>query len=116
VCSVCGNGRCETDREDGFETCSNCAVDCGECEEANCRQVLFCAFGCFDFAGPTPDISFTCVSNCVAQGCADVQFFVDEAINCAIAEFITCGDLACVQRECAEEFQACLRARCTDMN
>lgn len=111
VCSVCGNGVCEADE---FETCVNCAADCGACPGVTCIEVVTCTFGCIDFGGGgIPDFSFTCITDCVARACADVRFFVDEVVNCAIGQLVTCGDLSCIQRECREEIAACIGApRC----
>jgi hypothetical protein len=53
------------------------------------------------------------VSNCVALGCADVQFFVDQVLTCAIGALPVCGgDFGCIQQECDAEFAACLGATC----
>jgi len=56
----------------------------------------------------------TCVSNCVAQGCADVQFFVDQVLNCAIFALPSCGgDIqGCLFEQCSSEIAACLGATC----
>jgi hypothetical protein len=83
VCSVCGNGVCEADE---FETCSNCNADCGECDTIGCFEIVTCAIGgCIDLGGGfPPDLSLTCFANCVAQGCADVQFFVDQRATTSV--------------------------------
>jgi hypothetical protein len=110
---VCGNGECEQ-----YETCSNCNADCGLCEPTGCFEIVLCAIGqCIDISGGfPPDFSLTCVANCVAQGCSDVQFFVDQFINCAIGALPNCGGggdvFMCLQGECSSEFNACLNAEC----
>ncbi len=110
---MCGNGMCEGDE---FETCVNCPADCGMCRGVTCIEVATCIFGCVDFGGGgggPPDFSFSCVADCSARACADVRFFVDEVINCAIREIFTCGDISCVMDNCSEAIGACLSApRC----
>jgi hypothetical protein len=71
--------------------------------------VLTCTIGCL-----RPTVSLVCVANCAAQGCADVQFFVDQAVTCLIQNIDQCsGDImSCFQRVCRSEFRACLAARC----
>jgi hypothetical protein len=60
-----------------------------------------------------PGFSVSCVANCVAQGCSDVQFFVDQVLDCAAANLVTCGaDFGCIQSACGNEFAACLGATC----
>jgi hypothetical protein len=49
----------------------------------------------------------------VAQGCADVQFFVDQVLACAVQALDTCGgDQECILDECDAEIAACLGANC----
>ena len=44
--------------------------------------------------------SLTCTANCIALGCANVQFFVDQVVNCAIANIAMCGgDMGCMGLE-----------------
>ena len=109
---MCGNGVCEDQQ---YETCTNCAADCGTCETIGCFQIVTCALGnCIDLGGGfPPQFSLTCVANCVAQGCPDVQFFVDQFISCAIGALPQCGgDFMCLQDQCSSEFSACLAATC----
>jgi len=40
---------------------------------------------------------------------------IDQFVNCAITEFIGCGSIECIMRECSEEVAACLRTRCPPM-
>ncbi len=47
------------------------------------------------------------------MACADVRFFVDQVVNCAVEQIFTCGDLSCVMRECRTQISACISApRC----
>jgi hypothetical protein len=108
VCSVCPNGKCED-----YETCSICPEDCGACEPIGCLEIVLCAFQCIDTSADPPQFSIACVANCVALGCADVQFFVDQVLTCAVSVLPTCGgDFDCIQAECGEEFAACIGATC----
>lgn len=114
MCSVCGNGKCE---ESEFETCTNCPKDCGECTLKNCFQIVTCALGCVQLDKDPPEFSVSCVANCVAQGCPDVQFFVDQALTCAflnLDEIANCNGsiLECAQQSCGPEMNACLGATC----
>ncbi len=60
-----------------------------------------------------PSFSVTCVANKVALGCADVQFFIDQVLNCAVGALATCGgDPGCIQDECDSELAACIGATC----
>ncbi len=111
---MCGNGKCEATE---FETCSNCAQDCGECELLNCFQIVTCALGCVELNQNPPKFSVSCVANCVSKGCADVQFFVDEALNCAflhIDDLSGCSGnpISCLEKSCGPELSACLGASC----
>ena len=113
VCSVCGNNKCEPP----YETCTNCAGDCGSCTVKGCIEVVGCAFTCIDLDGFPPQFSTTCVANCVSQGCANVQFFVDQVLTCAvqalISECLGGGDtLQCIQEACSPEIAACIGATC----
>ena len=109
--AFCGNGVCEASE---FETCTNCPGDCGNCPGVTCIEVATCIFGCFDFDGSIPpEFSFSCITTCSAQACADVQFFVDQVIDCAVNQLFTCGDFSCVMDNCRSEIAACLGApRC----
>jgi hypothetical protein len=59
-------------------------------------------------------VSLSCLGNCVADGCPDTQFFLDQAVNCAIqAAFGTCGgDFQCITQQCGTEIAACLGSTC----
>ncbi|CAN5732055.1 hypothetical protein BH09MYX1_BH09MYX1_63790 [soil metagenome] len=109
VCSVCGNAKCEQ-----FETCANCNQDCGQCTTLSCFQALTCAFKCVQLGSNPPNVSISCVANCLSLGCPDTQFFFDQAFNCAIQKgFGTCGgDFNCIQKECGPEIAACLGSTC----
>jgi hypothetical protein len=79
----------------------------------SCLEVITCAFACIDLMQMPPKFSLTCVSNCVAQGCADVQFFVDQVLDCAILALPACGgDPTCIQKACDTEIAACIGAKC----
>ena len=116
VCSVCGNMKCEAP----YETCSNCAGDCGACNTTGCLQTVTCAFGCINMNGGNgvPQFSATCLANCIADGCPNVQFFVDQVLNCAVGAFPMCkgqgqGQIfSCVQNLCGTAFAACFGATC----
>ncbi|NUQ76022.1 MAG: hypothetical protein HUU21_20980, partial [Polyangiaceae bacterium] len=108
VCSVCPNGKCED-----YETCAICPADCGQCQPIGCLEIVFCALQCIDLEQEPPQFSIACVANCVALGCADVQFFVDQVLTCAVTVIPECGgDAGCIQKECDEEFAACIGATC----
>lgn len=108
VCSVCGNGKCEQ-----YESCSNCQADCGECQTLGCQQVFTCALKCVDLKKKPPDFSVSCVANCLSLGCADTQFFFDQAFKCAIFALPQCGgDFGCLQKQCDAEIAACFGATC----
>jgi hypothetical protein len=105
---VCPNGVCED-----FETCGICPQDCGQCQPITCFEIVTCAFQCIDLEQDPPAFSITCVANCVSQGCADVQFFVDQVLTCAVSALPNCGgDFGCIQSECDAEIAACLGAQC----
>ncbi|MEM7449283.1 MAG: hypothetical protein AAF355_13695 [Myxococcota bacterium] len=106
VCDFCGNGVCETE---DFETCSTCSEDCGVCPVRTCFEVFNCSLGCIDF--DTGLFSFSCLSAC-NSGCADAEFFLDQAIQCAINVFFNGGDLTDLGIECASELAACFGATC----
>ncbi len=75
--------------------------------------MVTCTFGCIELMSTPPMVSFTCIADCVAQACADVRFFVDQVVNCAISQIGTCSDFDCIMRECGTEIAACLTApRC----
>jgi len=82
------------------------------CTTLTCLEIVTCAFGCFDLSSSPPDISLTCVGECTARGCADVRFFVDQLVNCAIRHVFSGGDIGGVRTACRDEFAACLMARC----
>ena len=109
---MCGNKVCEGP----YETCANCNQDCGSCEVIGCLEVVNCALGCLDLGSLPPKFSLSCIANCTAQGCADVQYFVDEFINCAIANIGNClgdgGGIGCIQKACDAELAACIGAKC----
>ncbi len=110
VCSFCGNNKCEP-----FETCSNCPKDCGACTTKSCFQAFTCSIGCIKLNSNPPQVSISCVANCLAQGCADTQFFFDQAFNCAVFKGIAqCKgpDINCLQKVCGPEIAACLGATC----
>lgn len=109
VCSVCGNNKCEN-----FETCANCPGDCGQCNNLNCFAELTCAFKCINLQMNPPSFSVSCVATCVAMGCADAQFFFDQAFNCAVIKGLPkCGgNINCIMQVCGPEIAACLGSTC----
>ena len=113
VCSVCGNGVCE---EDDFESCVNCPADCGQCAVTSCREIVGCVFTCFDLRSRPPMISLACIGECTARGCADVQFFVDQVVSCAIGSIggggPPVGGFQGIFAACSEELEACYRVSC----
>jgi hypothetical protein len=47
-------------------------------------------------------------------GVVDVQFFVDQVLNCAVANLPQCGgDPGCLQKACDSEIAACIGATCS---
>jgi hypothetical protein len=77
------------------------------CTTLGCIEIAMCAFGCFE-----PTVSLTCIGECSARGCADVRFFVDQLVNCALGVIFSGGDPDEIMTECRSEFIACLSARC----
>jgi hypothetical protein len=113
VCSVCGNGKCEAP----YETCTNCPQDCGMCPVLSCFKAFTCAIGCIDLMMTPPSVSVSCLANCVAEGCADTQFFFDQAFNCVIDAALfgdggSCHDIMCLESQCGPQIAACLGAVC----
>ncbi len=109
VCAVCGNNKCEK-----YETCANCPDDCGQCTTNSCFQAFTCSIKCIDTKTKPPNVSLSCLANCVALGCPNTQFFLDQAVNCAIgAAFGQCGgDFNCISKACGTEIAACLGSTC----
>lgn len=110
VCAVCGNGKCEGP----YETCINCAADCGTCDTIGCFSMLTCALKCIDTSTRPPNVSVTCVADCVARGCPSAQFFFDQAFNCFLQNVSTCGglDLTCLEKQCDPQVAACIGSKC----
>jgi hypothetical protein len=56
----------------------------------------------------------------VSKGCADVQFFFDQAFTCAIKNIDKCGGTSggggglfgCIRKVCEAEIAACIGATC----
>ncbi len=86
----------------------------------SCFMIVTCALGCVELQQDPPQFSVTCVANCVSKGCADVQFFVDQTLNCAYQHIDQIADCAtgpgsiikCAEQYCGPEVQACLSASC----
>jgi hypothetical protein len=84
----------------------------------NCFEIVTCALGCVQLDQDPPEFSVTCVANCVSKGCADVQFFVDQALTCAFLNLDDLTDcnannpLTCLTGACGPELDACLAATC----
>jgi hypothetical protein len=115
VCSVCGNGKCEAP----YETCTNCPADCGACTVKTCFESFTCVIGCIGFGmGGPPMVNLACIANCVADGCADTQYFLNQAVNCALDSIIGGGDAgscmspSCIETVCGPQIAACLGATC----
>jgi len=111
LCSVCGNNKCEPP----YETCTNCPQDCGQCQTVNtCFETLTCALKCVDIQANPPTFSLSCVANCLAEGCANAQYFADQAVDCAVTAAIGgCGgDFNCIQKQCSSQIAACLGSSC----
>ena len=113
LCSFCGNGKCEQ-----YETCTNCNADCGQCVVKSCFASFGCALKCIKFDQDPPDFSLSCVANCLAEGCADTQYFFDQAFRCAVLEGVEkCrGDVGCIMKVCDSEIAACIGSQCAKMN
>ncbi len=109
VCAVCGNGKCEAP----YETCTNCHEDCGDCKTIGCLEMLTCALGCVDFSMRPPNISVTCIADCVSRGCPTAQFFFNQAFNCFIQNFSQCGpSINCLMMACQTQTAECIAYRC----
>jgi len=103
--------RCES--AGGFEDCINCPQDCGMCALKSCGESLSCVFGCVDFSGGgggPPSFDFSCIVGCFAQTCADSRSFLNNVVNCAVANVGSCGGggLSCIMGACSTEITACL--------
>jgi hypothetical protein len=59
-----------------------------------------------------PEFSASCLANCMARACADVQFLVDQFLDCAIWVFIEGGGLEEAFAVCDAEWAACTGATC----
>jgi hypothetical protein len=64
--------------------------------------------------GGIPNVSVTCIADCVSRGCPSAQFFFDQAFNCFLANFQSCGgpSLNCLMQKCGPEVAACIGSRC----
>ena len=111
-CDFCGDGKCEAP----FETCTNCPADCGACPVKTCFESLTCAIACIDLKGNPPTVSISCVANCLAEGCAQAQYFANQAFNCILDAALFgdggCRSLTCLQAQCSNEIAACLGSSC----
>jgi hypothetical protein len=73
-----------------------------------------CAFQCFQGGM----ISASCVADCVAQGCAKAQYFVDQVLNCAFMYLPQCfgmgmqGIVGCIMNKCGTQIAACIGSTC----
>jgi len=113
VCDVCGNGVCQMP----FETCTNCPADCGSCTTVkNCFEAFTCAIACIDLMGNPPSFSLSCVSNCIAEACANGQFFANQAVDCIIDAAVFgdagCHDIMCLESACNTQITACIASSC----
>ena len=115
LCDVCGNGVCQMG-----ETCTNCPQDCGQCSmmPTTCLEAVTCAFACFDFTSKPPMIDFSCAANCVAEACANGQYFADQVVDCAIDSLGMCigmgggGITGCLMSQCSSQIAACIGSHC----
>jgi len=106
-CAVCGNGKCESP----YETCTNCPQDCGQCTLNNCEQILTCSLGCL--SGGIQNLMISCIANCDADSCPAAQMFANDAFDCIIQNFGTCGmSFSCLAGKCPGQFAACLGETC----
>ncbi|HEY8042096.1 MAG TPA: hypothetical protein VIF15_19970 [Polyangiaceae bacterium] len=110
VCAVCGNGKCEPP----YETCTNCHEDCGDCQTIGCLEMLTCAFKCIDTSTNPPNVSVTCVADCVSRGCPSAQFFFDQAFNCFLQNLNKCQpvSITCLEKQCDAQVAACIGGKC----
>jgi hypothetical protein len=104
VCAVCGNGVCEKP----YETCVNCPADCGACTPISCLEELGCAEKCL------MPLNVTCVADCVAEGCAQAGYLVNQVIDCFIMNAGACGGLniSCLTQKCQSSIAACIGNHC----
>ena len=115
LCSVCGDGKCQTG-----ETCVNCEVDCGPCPtNETCLEVITCVLGNIGLGGGgLPSFNLVAISDCIAEGCANAQFFANQVVTCAEDNAIACigggggGILDCLMTKCSSQFAACLGSDC----
>ena len=83
------------------------------CKTLGCMEMLTCALGCVDFSMRPPNISVTCIADCVAMGCPSAQFFFNQAFNCFIQNFGKCGPkFGCLSMQCGPELAACIGSKC----
>jgi hypothetical protein len=78
-------------------------------------EVVMCIIPkCLQLNQSPPGFSAVCMANCIAQGCSDVQYFVDKVLQCALLKAIpSCGpSLSCIESKCSSEIKACLNAKC----
>jgi hypothetical protein len=110
VCSVCGNNKCEGP----YETCFNCEQDCGTCPVKNCFQEITCAISCVQ--GGITNLNSTCIVGCLADGCPNAQYFVNQALGCIIGAALggQCMglDINCLMMACGSQISACIGSHC----
>ena len=56
------------------------------------------------------------MANCVSQGCANAQFFVNQVLDCAVGAIPQCigkgGIVQCLMKQCGTQLAACLGSSC----
>jgi hypothetical protein len=76
--------------------------------------MLTCAIPCIDLSTQPPNVSVTCVADCVSRGCPSAQFFFDQAFNCFLTHVTACGGLnvSCLQKQCSSQVMSCIGSHC----
>jgi hypothetical protein len=76
-------------------------------------DVLFCVLEYLDPEAMPPISCLSCVANCLATACPDVQSLIDQLIfDCAVWVLIGGGDIDDVLADCSEYVDACVGMSC----